>query len=110
MSDNKQFPDLITRLKAFAGPFDAHQLDAENCKVLFATYPAGTKIDPHTHPTENCGVITRGELILTVDGEENRYGPGDWYHLLPEQRHAAHFDISTSEIEFWFERDFVPGS
>ncbi|MCP4299143.1 MAG: cupin domain-containing protein [Gammaproteobacteria bacterium] len=107
MSDIKHFPELITQLKTFAGPFDAHQLDAENCKVLFASYPAGTKIDAHTHPTENCGVITRGELILTVDGQESCYGPGDWYHLLPEQRHAARFEVSTSEIEFWFERDFA---
>jgi len=103
MPDNKYFPDLIRSLPAFSGPFDAHELNAENCKVLFASYPAGTKIEAHTHPTENCGVITSGELILTVDNEERRYGPGDWYHLLPEQIHAARFDVATAEIEFWFE-------
>lgn len=103
MSDSKDFPALITGLRAFSGPFDAHELDAENCKVLFASYPAGTTIDVHTHPTENCGVITRGELILTVDGEERRYGPGDWYHLRPNQPHAARFEASTAEIEFWFD-------
>lgn len=103
MSDAKDFPALIRSLPAFSGPFDAHELGAENCRVLFASYPAGTSIDEHTHPTENCGVITRGELILTVDSEERRYGPGDWYHLPPEQPHAARFEVSTSEIEFWFE-------
>jgi quercetin dioxygenase-like cupin family protein len=103
MSDSKDFPSLITGLPAFSGPFDAHELDAENCKVLFASYPAGTTIDVHTHATENCGVITRGELILTVGGEERRYGPGDWYHLRPGQPHAARFEVSTSEIEFWFD-------
>lgn len=103
MSDIKDFPALITGLPAFSGPFDAHELDAESCKVLFASYPAGTTIDVHTHATENCGVITRGELILTVDGEERRYGPGDWYHLRPDQPHAARFEMSTSEIEFWFD-------
>jgi quercetin dioxygenase-like cupin family protein len=103
MSDSKDFPSLITGLPAFSGPFDAHELDAEKCKVLFASYPAGTTIDVHTHATENCGVITRGELILTVGGEERRYGPGDWYHLRPGQPHAARFEVSTSEIEFWFD-------
>jgi len=103
MSDNKQFPELIRSLPAFAGPFDAYELSAKNCKVLFASYPAGTSIEAHTHSTENCGVITRGELILTVDGRETRYGPGDWYHLLPGQSHAARFEVSTAEIEFWFE-------
>ncbi len=100
--NDKQFPDLITGLPAFAGPFDAYQLNAKNCEVLFASYPAGTEIEPHTHATENCGVITQGELFLTVDGTERRYGPGDWYHLMPEQEHSARFEVETSEIEFWF--------
>jgi len=103
MSDNKKFPELIKRLPSFAGPFDAQQLNAEGCKVLFASYPGGTSIDAHTHPTENCGVITTGELFLTVDGHESRYGPGDWYQLLPGQSHAARFEVATSEIEFWFD-------
>ena len=98
------FPDLIRALPEFEGPFDAFRLEAKNCEVLFASYPAGTEIEPHTHPTENVGVITAGELILTTDGEESRYGPGDWYHMKAEQRHAARFEVDTSEIEFWFDR------
>ena len=100
----RHFPELIRSLPEFDGPFDAFRLDAGNCEVLFASYPAGTAIEPHTHPTENVGVITAGELILTIDGEETRYGPGDWYHVLPDQTHAARFEEDTSEIEFWFER------
>jgi len=103
MSDNNKFPALISNLPAFSGAFDAYQLNAENCKVLFASYPAATTIDAHTHPTENCGVITQGELLLTVDGQEIRYGVGDWYHLRPKQLHAARFEVATSEIEFWFD-------
>lgn len=97
------FPEGIRRLPPFDGPFDAHRLQAEGCEVLFATYPAGTVIETHTHPTENWGVITAGELILECDGEVTRHGPGDWYHLTPGQPHAARFDVPTAEIEFWFE-------
>lgn len=96
------FPDLIRQLPDFAGPFDAHRLEALDCEVLFASYPAGTVIDSHTHPTENVGIITEGELLLTVGGEERRYGPGDWYHIDANEEHAARFDKPTSEIEFWF--------
>ena len=102
MSQNP-FPKLIQELPAFAGPFDANQLIADGCKVLFASYPAGTKIEPHTHPTKNCGVITAGELILVSSGKESCYGPGDWNYLEAEQKHAARFEIETSEIEFWFD-------
>lgn len=96
------FPDLIRQLPDFEGPFDAHRLAAGDCDVLFASYPAGTSIDAHTHPTENVGVITEGVLFLTVDGKETQYGPGDWYHIAADQEHAARFEVPTSEIEFWF--------
>jgi quercetin dioxygenase-like cupin family protein len=98
------FPDRIRGLPPFDGPFDAFRLAADGCEVLFASYPPGTVIEPHSHETENCGVITRGELFLTVDGVERRYGPGDWYQLEPGQTHAARFEVHTAEIEFWFER------
>ncbi|MEL7207142.1 MAG: cupin domain-containing protein [Actinomycetota bacterium] len=82
------FPDRIESLPPFDGPFDAYRLAADGCEVLFASYPAGTTIDPHRHETENVGVITRGELILITGGEESRYQAGDWYHLGPGHEQA----------------------
>lgn len=96
------FPAGIRSLPAFDGPFDAYRLAAAGCDVLFASYPADTAIGTHSHETENYGVITEGELILIVGGSEQRYGPGDWYHLRPQEIHAARFEVDTSEIEFWF--------
>ena len=96
------FPELICRLPAFDGPFEAFRLAADGCDVLFASYPAGTTIEPHDHPTRNCGVITDGELFLTSGGEEKRYGVGDWYFLDAHEQHSARFEVDTSEIEFWF--------
>lgn len=104
MTDKRVFPQRIRNLPAFSGPFEAHELSADNCTVLFAAYPAGTSISSHSHETENCGVITQGELILEIGGKERRYGPGEWYHLLPDQPHAARFEVNTAEIEFWFDR------
>ena len=98
----EHFPDLIRQLPEFAGPFDAYRLAAGDCDVLFASYPAGTEIEPHTHPTRNCGVITRGELCLTSAGRETRYGVGDRYTVDAGQEHSARFEVDTSEIEIWF--------
>jgi quercetin dioxygenase-like cupin family protein len=96
------FPTLLRELPKFDGAFDAFKLEARNCDVLFASYPAGTSIPAHHHDTENVGVITQGELILTLGGKESRYGPGEWYHVSAGAEHAARFDQETSEIEFWF--------
>ena len=97
------FPDPIRSLPRFEGPFDARRLAAEGCEVLFATYPAGTTIEPHSHPTENVGVVTFGELILCTDRGEEKLGPGGWYHLAAGERHWARFEVESAEIEFWFE-------
>ena len=98
------FPEKIQALEPFSERFDAFRLRAEGADVLFATYPAGTMIEPHDHDTENHGVITKGELILIRDGGEERYGPGDWYHVAAGEEHAARFEVETEEIEFWFRR------
>ena len=97
------FPRRIRALPRFDGPFDAFRLAASDCEVLFASYPAGARIPDHSHDTENCGVVTQGELILITRGAERRIGPGQWYHLEPRQVHGARFEVETSEIEFWFQ-------
>lgn len=96
------YPDQICRLPKFGGQFDARKLAAENCDVLFASYPAGTVIEPHRHDTDNVGVITKGELLLTMDGETQTISAGEWYHVPAGNEHGAEFREDTCEIEFWF--------
>jgi quercetin dioxygenase-like cupin family protein len=102
------FPDKIRTLARFSDRFDAFRLPAENCDVLFATYPPGTRLEPHRHDTDNWGVIVTGEMIIAVDGAERRYRAGDWYHVPAGVEHAARCDVLTEEIEFWFRRESAP--
>lgn len=97
------FPEAIRQLPPFQCRFDAYQLAAEGCRVLFAVYPAGSDIEPHTHDTENWGVVTKGEMFLTVEGVEKSYKPGDWYHVPAHSEHAARCHCDTAQIEFWFD-------
>lgn len=99
------FPAPIGELPPFEGPFDAYRLAADGCDVLFASYPSGTVIEPHSHHTHNVGVITAGRLHLTVDDTETTYLPGDWYEVPAGTVHSARFDVATSEIELWFQID-----
>lgn len=96
------YPQKVKELPLYDGRFDAYQLAANNCDVLFASYPAGTEIPPHTHDTENHGVITKGELLLTMNGETQRIGVGQWYHVPANVEHSATFEVETDEIELWF--------
>jgi quercetin dioxygenase-like cupin family protein len=98
------FPDKIRSLEPFSDRFDAFRLPAQDCDVLFATYPAGTEIEPHRHDTDNWGVITKGEIFITVDGTETSYRAGDWYTVAAGVEHAARCAEDTEEIEFWFKK------
>lgn len=100
-----KYPDKMRTLPLFDGRFDAYRLAAEGADVLFASYPAGTSIPAHSHPTENHGIIIRGELILHMEGKTERFGVGDWYHVPAGVEHAAEFEQETDEIEFWFAPD-----
>ncbi len=64
MNLDEYYPQLVQNLPEFDGRFTARKLVAQNCDVLFATYPAGTIIDSHSHATENVEVITAGEILL----------------------------------------------
>jgi quercetin dioxygenase-like cupin family protein len=97
-----KYPDRIKSLPLYDGRFDAYKLEATGSDVLFASYPAGTIIPPHTHDTDNHGVITRGELILSMNGQVKRFTVGEWYHVPAKIEHSAKFEIETDEIEFWF--------
>lgn len=97
-----KYPNIIKTLPLFDGRFDAYKLEAKNSDVLFASYPAGTSIPNHKHDTDNHGVITRGELILTINGEVSRIGVGNWYHVPANVEHSAQFEVETDEVEFWF--------
>ena len=97
-----QYPNKIKQLPLYDGRFDAYKLAANNSDVLFASYPAGTEISEHCHDTDNHGVITRGELILTMAGKTTRISAGQWYHVPANVMHSAKFEQETDEIEFWF--------
>lgn len=97
-----KYPNKIKSLPLYDGRFDAYKLEAKDSDVLFASYPAGTSIPPHAHDTDNHGVITRGELLLTMNGVTTRIKVGDWYHVPANVEHSAEFEVETDEVEFWF--------
>lgn len=96
------YPKKIKELPLYDGRFDAYKLEAKGSDVLFASYPPGTEIPTHTHHTDNHGVITKGELILTMNGKTEKISVGQWYYVPAKIEHSARFEVETDEIEFWF--------
>ena len=102
MSLADYFPSQIRGLPDVDGQFDALKLSAESCDVIFGIYPAGTVISPHSHNTDNVGVITKGSLLLTMNGETQHIAAGEWYSVPADTELAAKFPEDTADIELWF--------
>ena len=100
------YPKIIQELPAQIGKVDTsgkYKLEAKDCNILFAHYEAGTTIPEHKHNNANIhGVVTKGEITLTINGKTTRYGVGEWYHIPLNANHATAFEKETDEIEFWF--------
>jgi mannose-6-phosphate isomerase-like protein (cupin superfamily) len=97
-------PLIQANLDKFKGRFEAWEYDSEKMQLFCAYYPENTQIEPHTHETNNCGVIIQGEMFLTVDGVEKSYKVGDWYEVKAGVVHSARTEVLTTEIEFWFKK------
>lgn len=72
--------------------------------MLFGIYPGNTVIEPHSHDTDNVGVITKGVMLLMMDGETQRIEAGEWYFVPAGKEHAAEFPADTADIEIWIRR------
>jgi quercetin dioxygenase-like cupin family protein len=67
--------------------FDA-QLKADNfSEIATVDKPIGYVMGEHQHPFEACALITAGDITLSVNGVETRYGVGEIFHLLPGTPH-----------------------
>jgi quercetin dioxygenase-like cupin family protein len=98
----RALPELESRTQLLAGRVQAFKLAADGCDVLFVDAAAGTSLPTHTHDTDNATFIVSGEAIVTVDGQEHRYGAGTWYETSANQPHAVRFDVDTPHIELRF--------
>jgi quercetin dioxygenase-like cupin family protein len=51
---------------------------SEHSMAWHATFPAGTFVPPHIHPTQDEFIyMLEGQLELLLDGRETKAGPGD---------------------------------
>lgn len=59
--------------------------------------PIGYQMGLHQHAFDACALITAGEINISVDGVETRYGVGDIFRLpagTPHLEHAVAHGVS----------------
>ena len=78
----------------------AGQVHERAFSALYARHlpgAAGSEL-PFRHLGEEFGLILRGTLRLTIEGESYDLGPGDWIHYSSHPSHSAHV-VSDEPVE-----------
>ena len=76
-------------------------LNTPTVGVGLTIVPPGTSIGLHEHPAEEeLYFVLKGEGLATVDGEENKVGPGDMI-LCPVGGSHAMKNTGDSDLEFF---------
>ena len=67
-------------------------LFGEGAKLNLLEFSPGARVPVHDHAHEQLGYVLEGELVLEIDGVENRLRPGDAYRIAGGTPHVAWSD------------------
>jgi quercetin dioxygenase-like cupin family protein len=89
--------ELVKNTKSWNGTFlPAYPQGQPEVTILRISIPAGTKLDIHTHPVINAGVLISGELTaVTTDGRTLDLKAGD---PIIEVVNTLHYGINQGKV------------
>ena len=64
--------------------------------IDFDDGPTSEPDPPHSHPHEQISYVAAGEVIVVLDGEPTRLGPGDMFTVPPDIPHSV--QLLTSHV------------
>ncbi len=105
--DGTPFPDLIRDLPEVDIPISGVRgwlLQGEDKQMVFFDIDTNDPLPEHSHG-EQWGLVLVGEMDLTISGETQRLGPGDWYFIPDGAVHTAIFHGRFQVIDFFADKD-----
>lgn len=64
--------------------------------IDFNDGPTSEPDPPHSHPHEQVSYVAAGEILVFIDGEATRLGPGDMFTVPPDLPHTV--QLLTSHV------------
>jgi len=89
--------ELVKTTQSWDGTFlPAYPQGQPEVTILRITVPAGTRLDTHSHPVINAGVLISGQLtVVTTDGKTLHLKAGD---SIVEVVNTLHYGINQGNI------------
>ncbi len=93
----------------------ARRVEGERITLAIVELAPNAVVPQHRHAAEQLGMVIRGRMRFTVDGEERDLGPGGMWRILGDRPHgvvagpegAVCIDVFTPVRSDWVDRTVV---
>ena len=96
----------------------ARRVQGERITLAVVELAPNAVVPEHRHAAEQLGIVIKGQMHFTVDGETRDLGPGGTWRILGDRPHdvlagpegAVVIDVFTPVRDDWDDREVVTGS
>jgi unsaturated pyranuronate lyase len=96
----------------------ARRIQGERITLAVVELAPNAVVPEHRHAAEQLGIVIKGQMHFTVDGETRELGPGGTWRILGDRPHdvvagpdgAVVIDVFTPVRDDWDDREVVTGS
>jgi quercetin dioxygenase-like cupin family protein len=114
MSNLENLADLPL-LEIWGDAVRARRLEGERITLAIVELAPNAVVPEHRHAAEQLGMVLRGQMHFTVDGETRDLGPGGTWRILGDRPHdvvagpegAVVIDVFTPVRSDWIDRPIV---
>jgi len=79
--------DTLPLLQVWGDTVRARRVQGDRITLAIVELAPDAVVPEHRHPAEQLGMVIRGSMHFTVDGETQDLGPGGTWRILSEQPH-----------------------
>lgn len=96
----------------------ARRVQGERITLAVVELAPNAVVPEHRHAAEQLGIVIKGRIRFTVDGETRDLGPGGTWRILGDRPHdvvagpdgAVVIDVFTPIRDDWDDREIVTGA
>ena len=116
MSNLKDLADFPL-LEIWGDEVRARRVQGERITLAIVELAPNAVVPEHRHAAEQLGMVIRGQMHFTVDGETRDLGPGGTWRILGDRPHdvvagpegAVVIDVFTPVRSDWDDKSIVDG-
>jgi quercetin dioxygenase-like cupin family protein len=81
--------ETVAPLEVWGDAVQARRIEGERITLAVVELAPNALVPEHRHPAEQLGLVIRGSVRFTLDGETRELGPGGTWRILSDRPHEV---------------------